>query len=139
MHLWPIVFWMCKFILKIVKKQQTKCKQSRNPKTHLGFNIIVLKMHNFRDMAIKNHKLWFRSPYICKMWTHSEKIDEFVCSPDFILNHFWCIKIFKNVILALAICSSLERSNGQCIQVTFTWEVTSRWPLNVFFSFFLQF
>ena len=30
--------------------------------------------------------------------------------------------------LALAICSSLERSDGHCIQVTVTWEVTSRWP-----------
>ena len=30
--------------------------------------------------------------------------------------------------MALAICSSLERSDGHCIQVTVTWEVTSRWP-----------
>ena len=30
--------------------------------------------------------------------------------------------------MALAICSSLERSDGHLIQVTVTWEVTSRWP-----------
>ena len=30
--------------------------------------------------------------------------------------------------MALAICSSLGRSDGHIIQVTVTWEVTSRWP-----------
>ena len=33
-----------------------------------------------------------------------------------------------SIIMALAICSSLGRSDGHIIQVTVTWEVTSRWP-----------